>query len=364
MPKIVFCAALFVLFGGQATEGQPRRSQPQSQTQQPQPQPTATPSAESQNSVGHAAETESERYRKERDAKEDAFRAEQQKQNWIIAGAALANLIAAAAYVIIAVFTLFAINKQARHAEEQVGKMSDQLEAINKQEGHLLAQVEAAKAQVTAMDFQSSVMRQQLAAMEWQAGIMELQGGLVDQQVKAMQGQLDAMKDQSQLTAKQIELMVLNECAYIAVEDFTFQPKIKNHELVVSGKFFNGGRTPAWDFKRQLGVDVVQGRPPVGWTFDWEGKPWEEGESVLILANKYINFSSTPRKVTDAEIAGLNSDDLVILVVGKCEYLDGTGGKQIYTFGVTLDLGSADQAPRALVHYQNHYREKEKSSKN
>ena len=151
-------------------------------------------------------------------------------------------------------------------------------------------------------------------------------------------------------------MMVMNECAYVGIGDFHIPP-IKDHKLIVTGMFFNGGRTPAWDFKRKLGVMVAEEPPPEGWTFDWEVQNVGESDSIFIVAQDKVNFESEPHTITDEEIAKINSGDAIIVLVGECRYLDSLGGRQIYSFAVVFKF-DPPRSPRALTRYQNHRREK------
>lgn len=183
-----------------------------------------------------------------------------------------------------------------------------------------------------------------------------------DRVVEKMQVQLEVMKDQAkaataqaELAAKQIELMVLNECAYMTLGNWEIPP-IRNQRLVINGKFINAGRTPALDFRRKIQIALGEGQPPKDWgAFDWDSNPDESG-SLVIVANQEVNFSTPPlEEITDAMVADINKGKLVIVIDGQCRFFDTLGGKQIYRFGVTVELGPP---PRVHIRYQNHAREK------
>lgn len=179
-----------------------------------------------------------------------------------------------------------------------------------------------------------------------------------DRVIDKMQGQLVVMEDQAkaataqaELAAKQVEFMVLKECAYITIDNLCVEP-IRNHLLVVSGKFFNSGNTPALDFKRKFRVALGPGTPPAGWgQFDWVP---DENEGIVLVKDGEINFSTDPLEITNDDIAKINDERLTIVMDGQCRFFDTLGGKQIYTFGVTFEM----TPPHAVFRYQYHRREK------
>lgn len=217
---------------------------------------------------------------------------------------------------------------------------------------------------------QAEFMKQQSKSMQETVErtdrmIENMQGQLTSMvhQEEAMKGQLDAMKEQVRLASKQtdlssrqIDLLVLNECAYVGVGDFQIPP-IKDYNLIVTGKFFNGGRTPAWDFKRKVGILLGDAPPPEGWTYNWDAQTVRESDSIFIVAQDSVKFDSEPLKITHEDFDKINSGETVIALVGECRYLDSLGGRQVYSFGVFFEF-DPPRNPRAIIRYQHHRREK------
>ena len=141
---------------------------------------------------------------KERDAKDEAFKAEQFRQNRIIARATVFIAIfgglsfgAALVYALVSVKQWKAINKQATHAGEQVGKM---------------------------------------------------------------QGQLDAMKDQERAMRDALtenrKIFYLGQRAYLAITGFQFGRLDVDEEPVIQFGITNAGRTPAWAVRIRLILSI------------------------------------------------------------------------------------------------------------
>ena len=232
-------------------------------------------------------------------------------------------------------------------------------------------------AQVLIYRKQRDVMERQWRAMEGQLEVMRNtlshsrrtyeanwtmfteERRLAGEQLEAMQAQLQTMKDQTELAgkqadlaSKQVELMVRNESAYIRVGDI--QPHIKNHLFFVTGKLFNGGRTPAWQLTRAFGVAFVEESPPPGWKLPWEPCPDDEIlETGTLVVGDSINFETDPIKVTDETIKRIIDGSVQIVLEGECGFYDSLGGRQVYTFGLTLNMASK----RAFLRHQHHRRE-------
>jgi hypothetical protein len=91
-------------------------------------------------------------------------------------------------------------------------------------------------------------------------------------QWQVMERQWEEAKTQAEKATEQMGFMVLIECPYVGVFGLQIAP-IRNNSLVVNGKFLNAGRTPAWDFKRKLRVELVEELPPPGWVINWDSTP-------------------------------------------------------------------------------------------
>lgn len=148
-------AVLFISVATQERKTQPRQPNTKPKEQNTNTQPVSTPVNNSSSQINNAAEAEREREQKERDAKDDAFKAEQLRQNEIVANATFwmavfagINLLVAVAYAIFAALTLRAVKAQSHHAGEQVKKMQGQLEVMNKQAEAAKIAAEAAQKSV------------------------------------------------------------------------------------------------------------------------------------------------------------------------------------------------------------------------
>ena len=150
MRKIVL-PLIFLCCFSQDVAAQPRNRNREQQAQQSQASPSPTPVDNRQTEIDNTAKAERERYENERDAKEDTFKAEQLRQNRIIVNATIfmavfagINLLVAIVYAFFAWRTLKAVDKQATHASQQVGKMGEQLEEMRLQRTTMRRQAIAA----------------------------------------------------------------------------------------------------------------------------------------------------------------------------------------------------------------------------
>lgn len=150
---------------------------------------------------------------------------------------------------------------------------------------------------------------------------------------------------------RQIKLMAHSESAYLVVGDLQIPP-LRNYELVVNGKIFNRGKSPAFNFQRQIQIAVGKGVPPIGWgRFPWNFKP-EECESLLLVVGEPVNFTTPPLKIDASILADVNAGRQTIVIDGQCRYRDNVGDLLIYRFGITVEL----DPPRAHIRYQDHER--------
>lgn len=220
MRKIIL--TLLFLFCTQNVAAQPRNSNRHPQAQQPANQPSPTPVDNRQAEIDNAAKAERERYEKERNAKEDAFRDEQARQNrtisdatfWMAVFAAL-NLLVAGVYSFFAYRTLKAVDKEATHAGEQVTKMGEgiiQTRDLIAQNAEMATTVQG---QLTVMQdtlrhdkevFEKTIERgmeesmntlKQLHLMELQANISKTQMEIAAEAAKTTQEQLEEMVRQN-----------------------------------------------------------------------------------------------------------------------------------------------------------------------
>lgn len=175
--------------------------------------------------------------------------------------------------------------------------------------------------------------------------------GTIIAQIVVSLFQWQAAREQGEMFAKQIDLMIRNECAYIGIDDWTVENPIDN-KLVVSGIFFNGGRTPAWKFRRQFQVGTGIGTPPPDFGIDpWLRRTIDAPDS-MIIAGGDTKFSTDPLQLKPETWDELHSGEQVIVVDGECIYEDTTGREWIYSFGFTIDISETN--PIALERYQRH----------
>ncbi|HKR11054.1 MAG TPA: hypothetical protein VJT15_03270 [Pyrinomonadaceae bacterium] len=164
----------------QYISGQPSSSNSKQQQRDAASEPSPVPTASAQDKIDNEAEAAREAYRKERDAIDDKFRADQARQNEIIATASArmvwitaVNVFIAAVYGVFAYLTLRAVKKQADHTSDQVGVTKNQLAAMN-QERRVLHTHAGAMFQTARYTKQMlNAMQEQLAAMEREAGAAE-----------------------------------------------------------------------------------------------------------------------------------------------------------------------------------------------
>lgn len=169
-----------------------------------------------------------------------------------------------------------------------------------------------------------------------------------DKVIEKMQSELDVIE-------RQAEFIAMSESAYLSVGEFEIPP-LRDYQLVVNGKLFNRGKTPAFDLERRLQIATGIGTPPVGWgRFDWDATPdHSKVETVLLAANDDINFTTPAVKITDAILSDINEGKQVIVIDGQCRYRDNLGDLLIYEFGLRVELDPR----RCHIRYQNHRREK------
>jgi hypothetical protein len=264
MRKIIL--ALFLLACcGQQVEAQPRQANTKPQRQEAGSDPSPAAAASPQ------AEAAREAYRKERDAKDDAFRADQSRQNEIIATASnrmvwitAVNVFIALVYAYFAYRTLIAVKNQAEYAGAQVRKMQGQLRVMKKQTG--LAQktvmqtarmvkqnekmVKATQGQLTSMQVQEKTMHGQLEAMKLQEGHMQTQSAAMSSQLGIMWDGLKADRDSIDLTW---EALKTQKRAYLGIDRMNIDLKQKKRLWVY---LKNLGKTPASNVKAEIQVTM------------------------------------------------------------------------------------------------------------
>jgi hypothetical protein len=151
---------------------------------------------------------------------------------------------------------------------------------------------------------------------------------------------------------RQIKLLARSESAYLSVGDLVIPP-LRNNQLIVNGKIFNRGKTPAFEFQRLIQIAIGKGTPPIGWgRFVWKFDP-AECEDILLVAGESINFSTDPLPIDPAILPEINEGRQTIVIDGQCRYRDNVGDLLVYVFGLTIEL----DPPGGDVRYQQHRRE-------
>ena len=213
------------------------KAQPDNRNREREQQQTAGKSAlvpvdSRQAEIDKAAIDASEAYRKERDAKEDAFRDEQSRQNKVISDATVfmarmnaVNVGVAIGYGIFAFLTLLAVYKQAKHANEQVG---------------------VTKKQLTAMDRERSVLQRHGEAMFRTARYTK-------EMLNETRGMAKTAEDNAK-TAR--DAFYVGSAPYFGITSMEFVdgPVRVGHCPTLQITFLNGGRTPAWLFYAEVTV--------------------------------------------------------------------------------------------------------------
>jgi hypothetical protein len=193
--RTIILALLFLVCCGPEVHTQRRTANRKAQREQAQPQPSPTVTQPSENEIDKAAKAERERYEEDRDAKEDAFREDQARQNRIITAAtvgmgviAALNFIVAIIYALFAYRTLKAVDKQATHANEQVGKMGDQLEEMRLQRTTMrrqaIAAVSEARSTRDTLTETKTLVRQNEGVLESMRKQVEIMGIAVEPRLR------------------------------------------------------------------------------------------------------------------------------------------------------------------------------------
>jgi hypothetical protein len=207
----------------------------------------------------------------------------------------------------------------------------------------VVIQAAVSKQMADTMERQESEMTESRITMQKQLAAMENTVGEMSSQRALMQDQLKAVEQQSGLFNKQIDIMIRNECAYIGIISWEFTEPIEN-TIVILGKFVNGGRTPAWDFRRQF---MVMGGPPVRndvclhpiFGSRADGKLallTENSPPTMLVAGGETIFSTEPVKVDTEKMRKFKAGEFWIFVDGECLYSDTVGTRWLYKFGYTI----------------------------
>lgn len=280
-------AVLFVL-AAQERKSQPNRTNAEKQQQNANAQPVTTPVNNPSPQINDEAEAGRERYQKERDAKEDAFKTEQSRQNrivvratvWIAIATAL-NVVVALVYAVVALLQLAEIKKQAAHAGEQVGAMQDNLAETRKITSHNEKTVEAMQGQLDAMKEQAQIMGESLI------------------QTKRAIAASDAQVHIAALAVETAEKSAIYaQRAYLSVA----KGEIRGSGFLL--RIENSGNSPANDVQMKAVAEMRSGALPVP-------DPGSTGGSYSYLGLIAPGGYSEPKVTSDIELSGAKQDELV-----------------------------------------------------
>jgi hypothetical protein len=327
----------------QSATAQARNRDRQPQTQQTDSQPSPTPVDNRQTEIDNAAKAERERYEKERDTKEDAFRQEQARQNRVIVQAtywmavfAGINLLVAGVYAVFAYRTLKAVDKQANHASEQVGKMGDQLTAMERERKvlnrHAEAMFRAARYSKEMLNETRDLVRQNERAYETNYLFAQQQAMSASKQLEAMRDQVKSAREQTEFAAKQIDLMIRNERAYMGIRKINPIGLDGKTDLAVRVTFRNGGKSPAFQFRTFAHVEISVEPPEFKWI------------EVAIPAKRSFIAATEDRNVTfpclgEWDIESVITGQKRLYVDGEAQYSTLSGQKVNLCFGATWNDG-------------------------
>jgi hypothetical protein len=136
---MILILLFMLLLAGEKVNAQPTQTNRRAEEKQTNSQPSVTPLDNSQAQIDNPANAASPSQNQERDTKDDPFKVEQLRQNRIIAKATVyiavfggLSFLAALIYAIVSIKQWKAIDKQATHAGEQVGKMDESLTETRK----------------------------------------------------------------------------------------------------------------------------------------------------------------------------------------------------------------------------------------
>lgn len=271
---------LITLFGQQGNS-QPSANNRQPGKQQANSQPSPAPPDEGKAQVHDEAEAQSRAERKERDAKEDAFKAEQLRQNRVIVQANVwlaifggLSFFTACIFAIISYRQWRVIQKQTTHAGEQVEKMERQLDAM-KEQGRLMSEsiaqnersvIAAEKSVKLAEANRSDALLQRHTDEIAMINRIDYMG----EQARALKGSLEETRKlviQNERTAQAMEQAIeeskisreIENRAFVGVKNVYLNAPLKDEvEHAVEAIFVNVGKTPALNVR--IDMNVLVGR--------------------------------------------------------------------------------------------------------
>ena len=170
-------------------------------------------------------------------------------------------------------------------------------------------------------------------------------------QWRVMRLQWHEANRQAKSSAQLIELMVMNECAYVRIGTIDIEQPDGN-SVKMEGTFINGGRTPAWNFRRHLQLAVIDPGEEYHPTLEVEEA---DAPSVIVANTPPTKFHCDAIRLSDEDAEKVRRGDRFVVLNGVCRYDDSLGGRVYYRFGFDVVF---EDTPRCVERYQTYYREK------
>jgi len=331
-----------LLLAGEKVNAQPTQTNGRAEEKQTNSQPSTTPLDNRQTNIDNAANAASPSQNQERDAKDDPFKAEQLRQNRIIAKATIyiaifggLSFIAALIYAIVSIKQWKAIDKQATHAGEQLTETRN-----------LLIQDE--------LTFREN-QRQANATRNM------------------MQGQLDAMKEQAEIMRKQAKSMdqsvVFGLRAYLGIHSVGINLETKRFYLQVE----NIGKVPASDIKVSVEIEVIIARGCITKEYKpsrWSGPnavniltvplEYDYGKTKLFPGNLKIKIvESLSEWFTDGEISWVRQGDARMIIRGNISFEDGFNKDKNSPFALRYSARAECWLPHPILSPEEERRDEE-----
>lgn len=149
---------------------------------------------------------------------------------------------------------------------------------------------------------------------------------------------------QAKFMEQSLGFSILAEQACVRVAKW-HKPSRENGKLIISNRFHNGGKTPAWNVQPScpsvsVGIDLENAQPlmPTYLSFD----PYNVG---MIVAGDSLPFSVS-FEASDELIKAVEVGTVAVFVDGSCSYYDSFGGQKFYIYKVTLQLNPSRVAIR------------------
>lgn len=284
-----------LLVTGEKVNAQPTQTNRRAEEKQTNSQPPVTPLDNRQAQIDNSANTASPSQNQERDAQAESFKAEQLRQNRIIAKATVyiaifggLSFLAALIYAIVSIRQWKAIDKQANHAGDQL------IETRN-----LLAQNEwAFRATQRHANATRAQMQKQSAAMQGQLDAMKEQGGLMRESFAQNERAVKAAEDHARIAEESLNV---GDAPYFGITGMVFTDFDLDRYPGVDFGLMNGGKTPAWHV-HAIAVLIFGNNVESGERFHMQEKTtspannFYPSEEQKLLEYKQIRFAYTEER--------------------------------------------------------------------